>query len=223
MMSNEQLWPQAGATEALTIAGSAGALELKVSAPQERAQPPGVGIVCHPHPKYGGSLDNKVAYMLARSCSQVGLLAVRFNFRGVGRSEGEFGEREGEIEDLAAVREWTRSQWPDAREVLLGFSFGAYIALRAAAREAPLQLVTVAPPLGYFGDEPVPRPDCPWLVVQGSADDVVDPLQVCERSQSLADPPQLEMLDGVGHFFHGHLQALRNVVVPVLERRWASL
>lgn len=222
-MSNPDPWPQPGATEALTIAGPAGALELRVKAPQEPAQPPGMGIICHPHPQYGGSLDNKVAYMLARACTDVGLVAVRFNFRGVGRSEGHFGEGHGELDDLAAVRKWARGQWPSAHEVLLGFSFGAYIALCGAAQEAPRQLVTVAPPVGYFGERAVPRPDCPWLVVQGGADDVVDPAQVRQRLEALDDPPQLQMLEDVGHFFHGHLQALRDVVAPVLEQRWSSL
>lgn len=222
-MSSEQTWPRRGATEQLLIDGPAGALELSVTAPREAASPPGVGIVCHPLPTHGGSMNNKVAYMLARSCNQAGLTAVRFNFRGVGRSEGEFDQGRGEIDDLVAVLGWSHSQWPDTPWALLGFSFGSFIALQGAVRRAPAQLVTVAPPVAYFGDTAIPRPDCPWLVVQGDADDVVDPDQARSRLSALESPPEWVELTGVGHYFHGHLSALRDVVVPVLERRWAAL
>lgn len=215
-MSDNVTWPLPGSSERLAIEGPAGALELLVSAPNEAVEPQGVGVVCHPHPMHGGTLDNKVAYMLARGCNEAGLTAVRFNFRGVGASAGTFDEGKGEVDDLLAVATWSREQWPDARLVLLGFSFGAYVALRGAHRARPVQLITVAPPLRYFNDGEVPVPTCPWLVVQGDVDEVVDSRAVRERLQALQPAPQIRVLPDVGHFFHGHLTELRDIVVSSL-------
>lgn len=221
-MSDNPAWPHPGSSERLAIEGPAGALELLVSAPAHAVEPQGVGIVCHPHPMHGGTLDNKVAYMLARSCNEAGLTAVRFNFRGVGASAGAFDEGRGESEDLLAVVQWCREQWPDARLVLLGFSFGAYVALHNIAEVKPVQLVTVAPPLRYFAEGEVPVPPCPWLVIQGDADDVVDSQEVRERLQGLDPAPQVRVLAGVGHFFHGHLTDLREIVVSTLHSAWQT-
>lgn len=222
-MSNNAAWPQPGGSERLTIEGQAGALELLVSAPKQAVEPQSIGVVCHPHPMHGGTLDNKVTYMLARSCNEAGLTAVRFNFRGVGASAGTFDEGRGETDDLLTVVAWSREQWPEARLVLLGFSFGGYVALRAAGRVRPVQLITVAPPLRYFDDGEVPVPPCPWLVVQGDEDEIVDSRAVRERLQALEPAPQIRVLPEVGHFFHGHLTELRNIVMSSLtENRQAK-
>ena len=199
------------------IAGPAGALEVRLEPPRAPAQPATVAVICHPHPVYGGTMDNKVVYTLARCALDAGFAAARFNFRGVGKSAGSFDHGAGETEDAAAVLEWARGQQRAERFVLMGFSFGAAVALRLAARTAPAQLVTIAPPLGYFEHEAMPRPACPWLVVHGDADTTVPWAETKASIEQHGLKPQIVVLPGVEHFFHGRLGELRAAVTPVLQ------
>lgn len=199
------------------IDGPAGPLEVVLEAPRELAQPATVAVVCHPHPVYGGTLDNKVVYTLARCALAAGFSAVRFNFRGVGKSAGTFDNGLGETDDAAAVLAWAQAQQRATRCVLMGFSFGAAVALRLAARAAPAQLVTIAPPLSYFDHDVMPRPECPWLVVHGDADTTVPWPETKARLEQHGLTPQVVVLPGVEHFFHGKLAELRAAVEPVLR------
>lgn len=201
----------------LTVAGSAGILEVIAEEPQGPAQPY-YAVVCHPHPLYGGSMDNKVVYTLARALQSVGIGTLRFNFRGVGLSAGAYDEGEGEMQDAAAVADFGAQRWPTRRLVLAGFSFGAFIALRLSlTRRATARLITVAPPVGRFDFSELTAPPCPWLVVQGDADEVVDSHAVVEWIERLDPRPRLVVLPGVGHFFHGHLNELRDAVVEAFR------
>lgn len=200
--------------------GPAGDLEYDLALPKGDAV--GAALVCHPHPVHGGTLDNKVAYMLARACNDVGLAALRFNFRGVGKSAGRFDEGEGELDDARAARNALAAFSPDKPLVLAGFSFGAAISLRLAVEQPPVQLVSIAPPLFYFGDEPIPQPDCPWLLVHGLADEVVDAQDTRQRLDTMAQPPaEQHWLPDVGHFFHGELSTLRRLVADSLRARFS--
>lgn len=195
-------------TRQLTLAGPAGAIECAIDEP---AQPPaGVAVVCHPHPQHGGTMDNKVAQTLARAVVGLGWRAVRFNFRGVGASDGAWDEGVGEVDDALAVVAAQRD--PAMPLAIAGFSFGGYVAAAAAHRlreSAPAQrLVLVAPATATF-DLP-PAAAAQTLVVHGDADEVV-PLAATlawARPQTL---PVL-VLPGVGHFFHGQLTLLKRVV-----------
>jgi alpha/beta superfamily hydrolase len=149
---------------------------------------------------------------VSRALEELGIATLRFNFRGVGESAGQFDEGIGETADAAAVLAFGAEHWRDARPMLAGFSFGAYVALRLAAATPPTYLITVAPPVGRFDVARLPRPRCPWLLVQGDADDVVDPGAVLEWARALDPPPKLVVLPGVGHFFHGALSVLRDAV-----------
>ncbi len=137
------------------------------------------GVVCHPHPLGGGTLDNKVVHTVARTMQELGLPALRFNFRGVGASAGTFDDGIGETDDAQAVIDWGRERWPQAALWLAGFSFGAYVALRVSERRRPQRLITVAPPVQRFQLAALRVPDCPWLIVQGDADEIVDCGAVC--------------------------------------------
>ncbi len=203
--------------------GPAGPLEVKRESPAVPAGPEGLALICHPHPLYGGTFDNKVVVTLSRCALACGLTSVRFNFRGVGQSAGVYGEGVGETEDAAAVLAWAQVQQPGARIVLMGFSFGAAIALRLALRVAAAQLVTVAAPLTYFDHEPIRSPACPWLLVHGDADEVAPWPETETRLQDHGLAPQRVILSGVEHFFHGHLGKLREVVEAVLRARWQTL
>ncbi len=194
-----------------TIDGPAGPLELLVDTPT--GPPRALAVLCHPHPLHGGSLNNKVVHQMARTFTELGAVAVRFNFRGVGASAGTFDGGEGETGDLLAVADWARGRWPGLPLWLAGFSFGAWVALRAAPTLQPDWLVTVAPPVNLY-DVPAPADPAPrWLLVQGSADDIVPAGAVSDWVQRLRQPPETVLLEGAGHFFHGRLNELRQVLV----------
>lgn len=193
----------------LFLPGPAGRLEALWESPAGDGPITGVAVLCHPHPLHGGTLQNKVVHTLARACNDLGLAALRFNFRGVGASEGEYGAAVGETEDLHAVLDWVRRQWPDQPLWLGGFSFGGYVALRAADRWPLTQLITVAPSVNLFARDPLPEVRCDWLLVQGDQDEVVPHGEVLEWVSGLARPPRLWELAGAGHFFHGRLNELR--------------
>lgn len=213
--------PAAFPREAIEFAlpGPAGALEVAVcmaAIPEART---GTAIICHPHPQHGGSLRNKVVTMLERSLRESGLDTVRFNFRGVGESQGEYDEGDGETGDLTAVAQWIRRVRPQDKLWLAGFSFGAYVALRSARSLAADALITVAPPVGRWDFAGVAMPECPWLIVQGEDDEVVEPQAVLDWVETLDPKPVLVRMPEAGHFFHRRLMDLRGAVKNAV-RAW---
>ena len=197
--------------EHLRIAGPAGVLEAIVEDPGDSGGP-SYAVICHPHPLYGGTMENKVVTTLARALRDAGVATVRFNFRGVGASAGAYDQGVGEIADAAAAASWGELRWPGKTLIIAGFSFGGYVALRLASQRTTARLITVAPAIEMFDAAITATPDCPWLIVQGDADDVVNPKAVIAWAAGLNPAPRLVVLPGVGHFFHGHLQELRNAV-----------
>jgi alpha/beta superfamily hydrolase len=191
------------------IAGPAGRIEAALD--DVAGEAVAVAVICHPHPLQLGTMQNKVVTTLARTFANLGAIAVRFNFRGVGASAGVYTDGEGERDDVLAVMDWSRARWPGRRVYLGGFSFGGAMALGVASRAAPTGLVTVAPPVTRLPADFEP-PRCPWLLVHGSADDVVPAAPVIEWANALAAPPRVVLVDGVGHYFHGHLNVLGNAV-----------
>jgi uncharacterized protein len=193
------------------IEGPAGRLEALIE------EPAGVplryaAVVCHPHPLFGGTLQNKVVHTLARSLRSGGAATLRFNFRGVGASEGHHDEGVGETADTLAAVAWARTRWPAAPLLLAGFSFGAAVAIRAAAAADPHWLISVAPAVDRVSFEGLVTPQCDWLIVQGSADEIVAPESVRSWAAHMAPRARLRMLPGVGHFFHGRLHELQECI-----------
>lgn len=203
---------RAPASERVALPGPAGMLEGIAEDPAA-AQPPGCAVICHPHPLGGGTMTNKVVHTLARAFQERGVPTLRFNFRGVGSSAGSFDDGQGETLDALAAVAWARERWPGRPLWLGGFSFGSYVALRAAAQCTPALLVTVAPPLGRWDFSDIRAPACPWLIVQGNRDELVDAAAVQRWATGLAPPPRLVLLDGVDHFFHGRLHELKDTVL----------
>lgn len=191
--------------QTLLIDGPAGKLELLVEWPKQVSDTQAVGVVCHPHPLYEGTMHNKVVYTLAKVYQKLGMPTVRFNFRGVGASEGEYAEAVGESEDLLAVIDWALAGLPQAQLYLAGFSFGSYVATYGATQRPCQQLISVAPPVHHFPFDQLPHPACPWVVVQGDQDEVVSADQVFAWVEALVPKPQLITMSGAGHFFHGRL------------------
>lgn len=198
--------------EEFLLQGPAGALECVADVPEEGEEVPATIVVCHPHPQHGGTMHNKVVTIIERSMRELGLRTVLFNFRGVGLSEGEFDDGYGETDDLFSVIEWVRRARPDDALWLGGFSFGAYISLRAAQNVKLGQLISVAPPVERYGFADIDHPGCPWLVVQGDEDDVVSFDAVQLWVDALDPPPDFVAMKRAGHFFHRRLMDLRGLL-----------
>jgi alpha/beta superfamily hydrolase len=204
--------------EVLTLAGPAGPIEARLEFADGGELPPRVfGVACHPHPLFGGTMDNKVAHVLARAMMECGAPAFRFNFRGVGASGGVFDNGRGEADDLAAVVAEGRRRFPGAALWLGGFSFGAFVALRAARQLSPSKLVAVAPPVARFELGTVVHPECDWMLAQGDADDVVPAEAVLAWAAEQPRQPRLHVIAGAGHFFHGKLHELKPLIVDFLR------
>jgi alpha/beta superfamily hydrolase len=191
------------------IAGPAGRIEVASDVPNGAVR--GVAVLCHPHPVHGGTMDNKVIQTLARAFVQLGWRAVRFNFRGVGGSQGQWDHGAGEVDDAMAVVAACR----DAALPLAlgGFSFGGYVAAQAAARlaaaGAPAQrVVLIGPATSTF---PVPAVPADSLVIHGEADEVVPLSATLDWARPQGLP--VVVLPGVGHYFHGQLTRLRDLVL----------
>ncbi|WP_288251729.1 alpha/beta hydrolase [uncultured Hydrogenophaga sp.] len=197
-------------TESRLTEGPAGAIELAIDRPDGAAS--AMAFIAHPHPLHGGTLTNKVVQTMARAAVLAGMVAVRFNFRGVGRSGGQYDEGRGEVDDLMAVVE---SEAPSGPLVMAGFSFGSYVTCRALQRLHPARdirhVVFVGTAASRFVVPPIAEElRARALIVHGELDDTVPLSAVMDwaRPQSL---PVLVMPGG-GHFFHGQLPQLRELV-----------
>jgi hypothetical protein len=196
-------------TERGTIDGPAGALEIALNVPAHT--PRGIALVAHPHPLQGGTLDNKVAQTLAKTFFALGYAAVRFNFRGVGRSQGTFDDGVGETADALAALAHARARFghrADASPVVLaGFSFGTYVQTELARSVAAERLVLVGPAVRRFASAALPADT---IVIHGEEDDVVPLAEVFAWARPQALP--VVVFPGCGHFFHGRLPALSRTI-----------
>jgi hypothetical protein len=180
----------------------------------------GLVVIAHPHPLMGGTMDNKVVHTLSRAFVLAGWRAVRFNFRGIGHSEGVWNDGVGEVDDMLAViaQHQLDPVFRGLPVALAGFSFGGFVAASACARlseasgEPPRELVLVSPATSRYS---VPAVPAHTLVVQGEADDVVPLASVLDWARPQALP--VTVVPGVGHFFHGQLAVLRAVVLRHLR------
>ncbi|MGI9204095.1 MAG: alpha/beta hydrolase, partial [Woeseiaceae bacterium] len=204
------------------IDGAAGDLEALLETATDRDLA-GCAVICHPHPVHGGTLQNKVTHTLARSFSGLGFAALRFNFRGVGSSEGAFDDGQGELEDVLASINWARAEYPGVPLWIAGFSFGAAMAIRAASIVAPDGLVSVAPAVARFIDGLDPQPACPWLIIQGDQDELVAVEETISWINDLDPGPELEVFTETEHFFHGKLTELRSAVEEFVDRNESRL
>lgn len=196
------------------IDGPVGNIEVVTMAPKT-GDVSDLAIICHPHSQMGGSLQNKVVHTLARAHRDAGHFAVRFNFRGVGKSAGVFDDGVGECDDLAAVVQWARNVCPQGRLYLAGFSFGAYVVARSAATLATAgvaihHVLLVAPPQ-RFGFHAFTAFPCPLTVIMGEADEVVEPEDVYHWFESVSTEKKLVKVPAAGHFFHGLLGELKAI------------
>jgi len=200
-------------TQRRVLPGAAGNLEVVIDVPDTDQPPIGIALIAHPHPLFGGTLENKVVQTLAKAFVELGCIAIRSNFRGVGQSEGAHDEGRGEADDLVQIIEWANAEYGALPLTLAGFSFGGFVQLHVARRMPPRKLVLIAPAVGRLsvGDfDDAGEVPSDTLIVHGDEDDVV-PLQ---SVIDWAKPKQLPivLLPGTGHFFHGRLTQLKDVV-----------
>lgn len=196
--------------------GPAGKMQCLLDLPE--GAPRGVALVAHPHPLYGGTMENKVAQTLARTFVTLGYAAARFNFRGVGESEGVHDEGRGEVDDMAVMYAHMREQYPDLPITLTGFSFGTFVqaqfALRLAAQGRPAErLVLVGTAAGKW---PMPEVPQDTILIHGELDDTITLKEVFDWARPLDLP--VTVITGADHFFHRKLGHIKNLVIQLWRR-----
>lgn len=204
------------------ITGAVGDLELMTRKGQNPAGANSGGyedclvLICHPNPQQGGTMDNKVVTTVARAARDLGLDSLRFNYRGVGKSEGSYGHFDGECEDLDAVINWLRLETGKSRLILAGFSFGsAVIAARSNQLSETIHAIFIAPPVDRHG---YPHSfTVPVSVIQGAEDEVVEADAVTDWVRSLNSSYDYYYSGQTSHFFHGKLVQLRQKLVSILS------
>jgi len=196
--------------------GDAGKMQCLLDLPDDA--PRGIALVAHPHPLYGGTMENKVAQTLARTFVTLGYVVARFNFRGVGESEGVYDDGKGEVDDMAIMYEHMRARYPDLPVTLAGFSFGTFVQAQFALRleaegRAPERLVLVGTAAGKWPMPPVPQDT---ILIHGEQDDTITMQQVFDWARPLDIP--VIIIPGADHFFHRRLGHIKNLVVQLWRR-----
>jgi len=199
------------AGERIFIGGGAGKIETVLDRPE--GKPRGVALVAHPHPLYGGTLDNKVVQTLAKTFVELGYASMRPNFRGVGGSEGAHDEGRGETEDLLSVAAHAGKEFGELPLVLAGFSFGAAVQTQVAQRTRPARVVLIGAAVGRFPSETVP-PDT--IVIHGERDETVPLARVLDWARPQELP--VVVIPGADHFFHLRL----NLIKSIVKNSWRS-
>lgn len=177
-----------------------------------------IAILGHPHSLQGGSMNNKVVTSLARSFKELGVPSLRFNFRGVGASEGEYDAGMGESEDMLALLQLWLKEHPQSACFFAGFSFGSYVAYRAAAQWPHRLLITVAPPVHHYDYHEFSPPPGPWIIIQGDEDEVTPAELVYDFAIQVTPEPSVLRFEDTGHFFHGRLVELKKRLHAVLQK-----
>ena len=210
-----------GELRKLWIEGPAGRLQaaLRVAGPARAA-----AVVAHPHPLHGGTLHNPVVFHTDRELHRAGFTTLRFNFRGVGSSEGEHDEGRGEVDDVAAAAAWLRGVAPGLPLFLVGYSFGSWCAVRHAAQSrGPAALIAIGLPVRRHPFPELERLDRPWAVVQGSRDEFGTPDEVRELIERGSPPGELIVIDGAEHLFPGRAADAAAGVVEAAQAILARL
>ncbi len=199
-----------------------GRLEGLLRLPDEETMPPMAAVVCHPHPLYGGTMHNKTVFRLAQALNEVGMPALRFNFRGVGSSTGSYDEGRGEQEDIRAALDYMQEQFPYLPLCVAGFSFGSWTGLQVGcADDRVRQLVGVGVPVSTFPAANLASCAKPKLIVQGEFDQYGPQAELLAWFASLPEPKHLEVVAGADHFLTDHLDELVQAVVRYFRQQEA--
>jgi alpha/beta superfamily hydrolase len=217
----------------LFLPGPAGRLEalLWSVAANQNGAPSLAAVVCHPHPRFGGTMHNKVVYQTAKTLHRFGLPVLRFNFRGVGQSEGSYDKGRGEVDDAAAVLDFLATEYPGTPLLLAGFSFGSWVGLRAGCNDARVkELIGLGLPVGDLGNHEFSFLDeCakPKLLVCGEFDMYCPPQKLWAMAAAfpanVKDQTSVAIIHGADHFFAGHLPELEKTIADWLVARHPGL
>jgi hypothetical protein len=208
------------------IKGQAGELEAKYQ--QANASNSPLALILHPHPQHGGTMNNKVVYTLFKAFASKGFTTLRFNFRGVGHSEGNYDNGKGELNDAISALEWLKANNPDSTEIwIAGFSFGAWIALQLLLQRPEISgFIAVSPPTNLYSFDflsPCPKSG---LVIQGNSDTIVDENAVrkfVEKLQKQRDiSVRYQMITDADHFFHQKHDLLKSLICHYLEEQLSN-
>lgn len=178
-----------------------------------------IAVLGHPHSLQGGTMNNKVVTTLARAFSTLGIPSLRFNFRGVGQSQGRYDDGVGESEDMLRLCARWAEEFPQSRYLFAGFSFGSYVAYRAAAQHAHDLLITIAPPVHHYDYRAYQPAPSPWVIFQGDSDEVVPAGEVMDFAAQASPPLQVSCFAETGHFFHGKLLELKTALIQVITEQ----
>lgn len=206
----------AGVLEALTVVPAGYEMDNDL---ENQTTP--IAVICHPHPLHGGTMSNKVVHIIAASFADMGIPTLRFNFRGVGHSQGRFDHGRGEVEDLITVIDWFKQRHPGAPLWLAGFSFGAFVAYQAQDRVDTERLLLIAPPITMYDFSVVGPVTIPWMVFQGGKDDLVPAQDVSVWVHKQPNPPQYEWIGDADHFFHRRLNRIRDSIKQAWSKEMA--
>ncbi len=211
-----QLLYQAG-DHPFNIPGPVGNIEGVLSVPNAPRESL-IAIIGHPHSLQGGTMNNKVVTTLARLFTSLNIINLRFNFRGVGATAGVYDAGVGESEDMLFLVDELKRTKPEAHFIFSGFSFGSYVAYRAAGAASPHALISIAPPVHHY-DYQAYSIDAPWFIVQGEADEVVPAQEVYAFIEQTKPKPLIISLKDTGHFFHGKLLDLKSLLLAALIQK----
>jgi alpha/beta superfamily hydrolase len=206
----------------IIINGPEGRIEARYLPAKEPNAP--IALILHPHPQHGGTMNNKVVYTLYHAFAQRGFACLRFNFRGVGRSQGTFSRGEGELSDAATALDWLQSYNEDSSQCwVAGFSFGAWIGMQLLMRRPEIDsFISVAPPANMFDFSFLAPCPSSGLVLRGDKDDVVPPSAVDKLIDKLRQQKgitiDLETISGANHFFHGKIDKLDKKIGGYIDR-----
>ncbi len=201
--------------ESLFIPGPAGRLEALLEEPEDTA-PTGAALVCHPHPRHGGTMHNKVVYRIARGLRRAGHVVLRFNYRGVNLSEGSYAQGEGELEDAKSALDLLRARYPALPLTLAGFSFGARIVLHlgcaSSEGEVPRRIIAVGFPAAYANRSHLEGCSAPRIFVHSTRDEYGSVAELTGIVERLNEPKKLILIDAQDHFFAGALDSLEDTI-----------
>lgn len=202
--------------------GRAGQLEAILTVPAN-LRSPYVAILGHPHSLHGGNMNNKVVTTMARASAEIGIMSLRFNFRGVGLSAGTYDAGKGESEDMLLATQLFLAENSQTRFLLAGFSFGSFVAYLAAQQCVHDLLILVAPPVQHFAFPVEKTPAAAWVILQGDEDEIVPPSSVATFAEHFVPKLPIFYFEKTGHFFHGKLQQLKTTFIEIVQQKVLQL
>ena len=191
----------------------AGDLQLEAIFREPQGARRGAAVVCHPHPVYGGTMDNRVVYRAAKAVVEAGFAALRFNFRGAGHSTGQYDQGIGEKEDTAAAIGWLEAKYPSLPLALVGYSFGAWVGLQVGSSDLRIKaMVALAPPLDLYDFEFLYNNRKPTLYIAGTRDEFCSQRNLEQLARRLPASSSVHRLEGAEHFFTGFIEAIQRLI-----------